>query len=253
MSLVVPFRCDSAAAQIPSDSVPPREQRSAFLAAAFAGLVEQAIPREYEKRHDWGQTKNITVGIRHDGLRLHSRKKPVKHGTWTHYKIRLAAGQPEQETGSSRQPLDVEIRNLSPANDGRFGFTLLVSANFDLWGRVKVYRYGVHLIALEIVGDAAIDLALDCEIGVRLQTHTGKSGVALDPRVVGARLDMTDFHLRRISNAKGPIIRELGEEFPRFFEREMQGPSLVTKLNRAIDKNRERLELSFGEMLSLSR
>ena len=63
-----------------------------------------------------------------------------------------------------------------------------------------------------------------------------------------ARLDITEFHLRRVSNAKGPIIRELGEEFPRIIERELHGPKLVTKLNRAVEKKRDRLEVNFGEL-----
>ena len=138
----------------------------------------------------------------------------------------------------------MQIEDLRAVKDG-VGFTLGLNAKFDLWARAKIYQYGVHLIALEIVGDAAIDLAIDCEIGVRFQTQAGKAGVALDPRVTDARLDITDFHLRRVSNAKGPIIRELGEEFPRLIEHELRGPKLVAKLNRAIEKKRDRLELSF--------
>jgi len=230
----------SAAAQSGDDSVTPRSQHSTSPAAAFARLIKQAIPREYEKRKDWGKTKNITTGIRNNGLKLYRRKKPVNHGTWKHYKIRLV--DPEET-------LDVRIEHLRSVDDGRLGFTLVIKAKADLWCRVKFYRYGVHLISLELDGDAAIDLALDCEIGVRLHTFAGKAGVALDPRVADARLDITDFHLRRVSNAKGPIIREIGEEFPRLIEHELQGPKLVAKLNRAIDKKRDRLELSFSDLL----
>ena len=206
------------------------------LANTFARILGNAIPREYEKRKDWGKTKNITVGIRADGIKLHRRKKPVKHGVWKHYKIRLVD---PQET------LNVQIENLRPVDGGRFAFTLAVQAKFDLWARAKVYQYGIHLIALETLGDATIDLAIDCEIGMRFQTHDGSAGVAIDPLVSDARLDITDFHLRRVSNAKGPLVRELGEELPRMIERELQGPKLVAKLNRAINKKRDRLELGF--------
>jgi hypothetical protein len=219
------------------------QSSSASLAKLFAQLVERAIPREYDKRKDWGRRKNITAGIRTDGLRIHRRKKPVKHGIWKHYKVRLI--EPENT-------LAVRIDHLRPLEGGRLGFTLTLKAKFDLWARVKVYQYGVHLIALETVGDAAIDLAIDCEIGMNLQTRAGRAGFALDPRVVDARLDITDFHLHRVSNAKGPIIRELGEEFPRIIEHELQGPKLVAKLNKAIEKKRDRLEVGFGEFLGAS-
>ena len=246
---VASISCDCVAAPSRGDLIGPGQQYSVSLADSFARLIEQAIPREYEKRKDWGQTKNITVGLRNDGLRLHRRKKRVKHGTWKHYKIRLVD---PKETVDSTETLDIEINNIRPAEAGRLGFTLVIKAKFDLWARVKVYRYGVHLIALEIVGDAAIDLALDCEIGFRLKTHAGTAGVAFDPRVADARLDITAFHLHRISNANGPLLQELGEEFPRLIERELQGPQLVAKLNRAIDKKRHRLELSFSDLLNAS-
>jgi len=211
------------------------------LANAFARILENAIPREYEKRKDWGHTKNITVGIRADGIKLHRRKKPVKHGVWKHYKIRLID---PQET------LAIQIENLHPVEGGRLAFTLAVQAKFDLWARAKVYQYGIHIIALETLGDATIDLTIDCEIGMRFQTHKGAAGIALDPQVTDARLDITEFHLRRVSNAKGPIIRELGKELPRMIERELQGPKFVAKLNRAIEKKRDRLELSFGKLMT---
>ncbi len=223
--------------------VPNSQQSDASLANAFARLIENAIPREYEKRKNWGNTKNITVGIRADGIKLHRRKKPVKHGVWKHYKIRLIE---PQET------LAVQIKNLRPVEGGRIAFTLAVQAKFDLWARAKVYKYGIHLIAIETLGDATIDLAIDCEVGMSFQTHKGSAGIALDPQVTDARLDITDFHLRRVSNAKGPIIRELGEELPRMIERELQGPKLVAKLNRAIEKKRDRLELSFGKLMTKS-
>ena len=208
----------------------------AALANAFAGLVERAIPRHYEKRRDWGKTKNITVGIRRDGIKLHRRKKPVNHGVWKHYKINLI--EPDKT-------LAVQIENLRASDNGRVAFTLALQIKFDLWARTKIYKYGVHLIALETVGDAAIDLEIDCEIGMKFQTQQGSAGIAIDPQVTDARLDITDFHLRRISNAKGPVIRELGEELPRIIERELQGPKLVAKINKAINKKRDRLELNF--------
>lgn len=215
------------------------EARQSSLANAFAGFVEQAIPREYEKRKDWDRTKNITVGLRNKGFKLYRRKKRVNHGTWKHYKVGFA---------EPHNKLDLKITNLHAAAAGRLGFTMKVTADFNLWSRIKVYQYGVHLIGLEVVGDAAIDLEIDGEIGIRLQTGTGQAGVALDPRVTAARLDITDLNLQRVSKANGFLVQELGEEFPRFIEQELHGAKLVAKLNRAIEKKRDRLELSVADL-----
>lgn len=209
------------------------------LTAAFAQIIENAIPREYQKSKDWGNTKNVTVGLRADGWKIHRRKKPVKHGVWKRYRVRLA--EPEKR-------LNVEIRGVRPLENGGFAFTLALKAKFDLWARAKVYQHGIHLIALEADADATIDLEVDCQLAVHLHTQEGRSGVALDPRVIDSRLNLVDFNLHRVSNAKGPIVRELGEELPGLLKKELQGPKLVAKLNRAIDKKRERLELAWSEV-----
>jgi len=198
---------------------------------------------EYEKKKDWDRRKNITVGLRSEGKGLHvklrRRKKAVKHGVWKHYKIRLV--QPEQS-------LAVRIDNLRALDGGRVGFTLMVTAKLDTWARAKVYQYGVHLIALEIVGDTDIELALDCEISMHFQTVEGTPGVAIDPRVGDARISLRNFHVRRVSQAKGPLVEELSDGLRKMIEHELKGPKLVAKLNRAIDKKRDRLELNVGQL-----
>ena len=197
------------------------------IANAFADLVEQAIPREYEKRKDWGKTKNITIGIRNDGWKLSRRKKPVNHGVWKHYKVRLV--EPDEN-------FKVRIEKLRNVESGRAAFTLVLEADLDTWARAKIYPYGIHLIALEAVGDTSMVLALDCEVGIQLDSDK----ITINPSVVNASLQLKDFHLHRVSNAKGPIIRELGDGLQKLIEHELKGPKLVAKLNRAIDKKRDR-------------
>ena len=209
----------------------------------IAGLIEGLIPREYEKSKDWGKTKNITVGVRADGIKLHRRKKPVKHGVWKRYRVNLV--DPDEQ-------LSLRIEDVQALGDGRFGFTIRLGAAFDIWARAKIYQYGVHLIAVEAIGDAKVDLKIDCQLGVAMHTSDGRVGFSLDPIVEQARLDIVDFQLERISNAKGPIVRELGEELPRLLKSELHGPKFVAKLNRAIDKKRDRLEISLTSLVGLS-
>lgn len=220
------------------DSAIAGEQQT-LLAHAFASIIEASIPREYEKRKDWGRTKDITVGLRNDGWKIHRRKKAVKHGVWKHYKVRLV--EPEQQ-------FDVQVQSLR-MESGKLCFTLALQAKLDLWSRLKVYQYGVHMVALEIVGDAAINLAIDCQLEMHWQTAAGQVGVALDPQVTDSRLVITDFHLQRISNAHGPLVRELGEEIPDLIHDQLHGARLTQKLNRAVDKKRDRLEISIEELI----
>lgn len=215
------------------------------LGRAFGALVANAIPAVYDKQDDWGNQKQIVVGLRTEGkgfrTKIKRRKKSVNHGVWKHYRVRLI--DPDKH-------FHVAVENLRALEAGRAGFTLRVQAKLDGWARAKVYQYGVHLIALEVVGDMQVDLALDCEVGVQVQVVDGAPGVALEPTVADARLQLAEFRLRRVSNAKGPLVRELGDGLKRAIERELHGPKLVAKLNRAIEKKRDRLQLGVGDLLN---
>jgi hypothetical protein len=213
------------------------------LAWTFAQLIEDAIPAHYDKQKDWGRTKNITVGVRNEGFKLKRLKKPVKHGVWKHYQVWQV--DPDEN-------LLARVENLRTLDGGRVGFTLILSAKLNLWARAKVYQYGVHMIALEVEGETGFDLALDCEVGARLKKDDQGTRVAVEPKVENARLTLRGFRLNRISDAKGFLVRELGEEVQNLVERELQGPKLTAKLNRAIDKKRDRLEYSLPSFVDSS-
>ena len=213
------------------------------LAWTFARLIEEAIPEHYEKKKDWDRTKNITVGIRNEGIKLYRRKKPVKHGLWKHYTVDLV--EPEKN-------LSVQIQNLRPMDEGRLGFTLVLSAKLDIWGRARAYQYGVHLISLEVEGRTDFDLSLDCEIGADIQSIKGRSTVVIDPSVSAANLKLRNFRLDRISNAKGKLVEEIGEEIEDIIAKQLRGPKLTAKINRAIDKKRDRLQYTLPKFMDSS-
>jgi hypothetical protein len=235
---VLPLTClfASLAAAEPSREPLSHADAEAALAATLSRLIEGAIPLQYEKQKDWGATKEITVGLRTAGkgwnTRLTRRKRAVNHGVWKHYKLRLI---------EPRQNLAVELVDLRPLEAGRVAFTLQMVAKVDVWARAKVYQYGVHVIALEMEGDVRVRVAIDGELGVEVRSDPQKPAVAVVPLVVAARLQLEEFHLRRVSNAHGPVIRELGDGVRKLAEEELNGPPLVAKLNRAIEKNRDRL------------
>jgi len=209
------------------------------LAHTFAELVKQAVPLEYDKKKDWGKTKNITVGLRHEGLKLKRRKKAVNHGVWKHYKVNLV---------DPAENLTVRIENLNAVDGSRVSFTLILTARINTWARAKIYQYGIHIIALEVLGDTDIELALDCEVGVLLHTQEGSLGLAVDPKVIDARLKMSNFRIDRVSHARGPLVHELSSGIRRVIEHELRGPKLVAKINRSIDKRRDRLELGVDDL-----
>ncbi len=227
-----------------SSSVQPSASSSSeSLARAFADLIETAIPTEYEKRQDWGKTKQIVSGLKFEDFDIKRRRKSVKHGVWKHYKVNLV--DPETK-------LQVAIENLHQADGSRAAFTLTIQADLATWGRAKIYQTGIHLLSVEMVGTATMNLRLDCEVGVHLESRDLLPTLVIDPRVVDAHLDLPNFRLHRISNAHGPLVKELGDEVKKLIERDLRGPKLVEKLNRSIEKKREQLVLSPGQLAETS-
>lgn len=228
-------------AQQPTPQIDPSRVR---LAASISQLLEDAIPVNYDKRKDWGAQTEMVVGLRTEGsglhTKIHRKKKMVDHGVWKHYRLRLV--EPERN-------LSVQLTRLEPIAPGRVGFTLRIDAKLDAWARAKIYQYGVHLIALEVEGDMRLILDLSGEIGLQVATVNGSPGMTVDPRVTEARLQLEEFHLRRVSEARGPVVKELSGGIRRLVEEEANGPQLVEKLNRAIDKKRDRLVFSTADWL----
>jgi hypothetical protein len=216
-----------------------RAQSYDALASLLAGLVTDAIPREYEKKQDWGRTKRITTGLRADGngldFRIHRRKTQVNHGTWKHYKVRLV--NPDEH-------LEVRIENLRSLEAGRIGLTLYLRGKLHGWAQTRIYNRGLHIITLTAEGDTTLRLWVDCEISMKLAPSLRIPGVSVEPLVTGARLELDDFDLDRLSKVSGELAHELGEGLSHVIEETLDGPTLVAKLNRAIDKKRDRLQIS---------
>lgn len=228
-------------------SAPAIDPARAKLAATISQLLEDAIPLAYDKQKDWGAQTEIVVGLRTEGkgfdTKIHRRKKLVDHGVWKHYRLRMI--EPEKN-------LSVQLTRLESLPAGRVAFTLRVDAKLDAWARAKVYQYGVHLIALEVEGDMRSILEISGEIGLQVETVGGAPGMRVDLVATDAQLQLEDFHLRRVSEARGPIVQELSGGVRRIVEEEANGPKLVEKLNRAIDKKRDKLVFSTADWLSSS-
>jgi len=232
----------SVAAEPPTAASPDK------IAAAVAEIIADAIPREYERKKDWGRQKEITTGVRSSGnffkFDIHRTKTAVNHGVWKHYRATLV--DPEQN-------LQVRIDNLRSVAPGRIAFTLFVTAKLHGWGRAKVYDRGIHLIALEAETDAKVSLWLDCEIALETAPASFLTGIAVRPQVIAARMKLDEFRLTRVSDVSGPVVRELGDGIRHLIEDEFNGPQLADKLNRSIEKRRDRLVFTPEMLLGVTK
>lgn len=207
-------------------------------------IIAAEIPREFEGSKDWGRTKRMTTGLRSYGnffkFDIHRDRSEVNDGIWKRYRLTLV--DPDKN-------LDVKIENLRTLETGRIALTLNVAAKVHGWARIKIYESGVHIIALEAEGDTGIRLAIDADIGVKpASSDSFLPSYAIDPLVTDARLKFEDFNLTRISDVGGTFAHEVGIVLREAAEDELKGKKLTEKINRSIDKHRDRLKLT-PEML----
>ncbi len=225
-------------------AAPANDPARQALADLVGRIVEGAIPLEYEKQKDWGATKEIPVGVRVSGKFLHThvnqRTKKVEHGVWKHYKLRIV--EPEKN-------LVVRVTALRPIEPGRWGATIEIETKLDAWARAKVYQYGVHLISVEIEADARVKLVIDGELALLWNSAALLGELTIDPTATAARMELTEFRMRRVRDAKGPLVHELSGGVRSLIENELDGPHLTANVNRAIENKRGRLTLSGGDLL----
>jgi hypothetical protein len=224
--------------------VDPSRLAPEILTQSGAKIIADEIPRQYERKKDWGKTKEITTGVRSSGnffkFDIHRQKSEVNHGTWKHSRLTLV--EPDKN-------LDVKIENMRTLESGRVALTLNVAAKVHGWARVKVYDRGIHIIALEAEGDTSVRLSLDVDIGIKsVKSELIIPVYAVDPVVTDARIKFDDFRLARISNVGGAFAHEVGIILREAVEDELKGPKLAEKINKSIRKRPERLQLT-PEML----
>ncbi len=208
-----------------------------LLADTLATLVREVIPRDYEKSEDWGKTKRITTGVKVHSWDFSRRKKEVPHGNWKKYRVELI--DPDQR-------LAVAVRNLRPLEEGAgAAMTLDLATPLRGWAQTRSYNRGLHLLTLTAEADLEVAISIDCEVRAKMTPK----GFALDPKVTQSRLELKKFDMHRLGELGHDLAEPLGKGIKSLVEDELDGPSLTAKLNRAIDKKRDRLVLSPGKLL----
>ncbi|MCA9174138.1 MAG: hypothetical protein KDB14_06580 [Planctomycetales bacterium] len=226
----------------PTDGLLAPEQ----LSGQVTKLLRELLPREYESKKKWGLTERVVSGVEfsREGFRLetHRRWRTVKQGLWKRYRATLV--NPDEE-------LQLEITRVSEAASGQVEMDIVLLSRLDLEGQIAKYQRNVRVFSLTAVADATVQLKLTLEMGVTLDPTRLPPEVALDLKVTDAQLELLKFRLRRLSDLHGGPAKQLGKLFEDYAREELadQRVKLVDKLNKKIDKNRDRLRLSFRDLL----
>src|SRR5262245_22722449 len=166
---------------------PPRA-----LSNVVSSILQAAIPREYDGQKNWGQTKNVTVGVRlrREGLRLETerRRKTVNDGLWLKYQARVPDG----------RKIDLNVPEVRQIQGGELAFALVVTA--PLVGHADVMRWnrGVRLLSVGVDCEATVRLRLEGAVGMKVDGGIVTPAIAVEPRITAAKVELIDFRLVRL-------------------------------------------------------
>ncbi len=224
-------------------SLPPS---STGVQTLLTNIVRSQIPIDYQRDKDWGMTKEVTRGlrIRQEGLRITTkrRRKTVNHGTWKKYSIRLI---------NPQESFRIRVENYVEQPNHRVAFDLVVDAKLDAIGRLSHWERGLQLISIGASAYSEVTLRVRCDVGLLLDPTHIPPDIVLDPKVVDANIEIKEFRLRELSDLKGPFAKVLSSSVREILEDAIASKRtrMVQKMNDKIDRSRDKLRLSFSEML----
>jgi hypothetical protein len=226
------------------------EDASAELAQQATGwivwLAHHHLPRQYDNTKHWGQQKTVLDGweFRSEGLKLETKRrwKEVNHGNWTKYQIQIR---------EPKENFQIAISDIKTLANGKVQFAANIKAPLDLQGRLSVWQYDVQVVSLNMDAEADVEVDMICQVAVRLHPLTFPPDILLEPEVVSAEMKLNYFRLNRLSQVGGPLAKRLGEGLEIFLREKVkqEGNDLPRKINRAIEKRRDRLRISGVEWI----
>ena len=229
---------------------PPPAELSAPLNESLSNLAQRIVlenlPKQFVDQRDWGHTTRVMNGLHFDNdgdrLKIEKHTKEVKDGIWKQYRIDLI--DPEHQ-------LHIQIANLRQIDSTRSAFQVLLSAKLHAEGRWEQWKDGVKLLNVNAEADGRIEARLDWVMAIDWKP-TGLLGqITVEPKVTGARLELVDFDLKKVSKIEGKLAHELGERLKDTLAKKLhdEEPKVVDKLNKAIEKRQDHLRFSPGDVV----
>jgi hypothetical protein len=217
------------------------------LSALAQRIVLDSLPKQFEDQRDWGHMKKVVNGLhfKEDGDRLKIEKhtKDVKDGIWKQYRIDVV--DPEHQ-------LQIRIADVRQTDAGHSAFQILLSAKLHGVASWEQWKDGIKLLNANVEADSRIEARLDCEMAIDWKPSGVLGQLSIEPKVIGARLELVDFDLKKVSKIEGRAAHELGERLQNTLAKKLHAeePKLVEKLNKAIQKRQDRLRFSPDDVVA---
>ena len=216
------------------------------MVAWLKQLIRENLPESYEDNKKWDQQKEVWDGVdfSRDGLKIKtkSKHKMVNHGTWTRYALKL--NDPDKH-------VDIQFHKLEVQPDGKIAFDVSTELLLDVFGRMSQWVRDVQLMSLSANADAVCRMNVQGSVEFQLNPLRFPPDIRIKPHVDTARVDISYFRVRRISQISGPMAVQLGNGLRRALERKLEDSNekLPDKINRQLDKHSDRMLFSTQDWL----
>ena len=253
------FRVLDGDADRPTAAAPPELTAEQARASVqwLADLMLNTAPRTYDGDKNWGEQKKLWAGvkIRREGFKLktHRRFREVNQGRWIRYEATLVDRGPGGGTAAVARVHQVHLRPDSVTGQPRWQIDSSITAPMTFTAQIQRWNLGVKLFSVTIRGTFTVRLDSTASVDFVTDYSVLPPALVFDPRIDQANLVLERFEVDRVSRIGGDVAEEWGELMEdvirdRFLKR--QNEQLVSKLNRAIDKERDHLRVSTLEWLS---
>ncbi|MCC6512048.1 MAG: hypothetical protein IT423_23325 [Pirellulaceae bacterium] len=209
-------------------------------------LIRDNLPETYEDAKKWDLQKEVWDGVdvSRDGLKIKTKRKHklVNHGTWTRYRLQIV--EPEKN-------LNIQFHKLEVGEDGKVFFDVSVEMLLDVFGRLSQWVRDVQVISLSANADALCKLSIRGTVGFHLNPLRFPPDIRIKPHVDAARVDISSFRVRRISQLGGSLAEQLGNGLRNALEKKLEesNEKLPDKMNRQLEKHSDRMQFSTQDWL----
>lgn len=159
-------------------------------------LIQQQVvaklPREVEHRFVWGETIPVPPNLPLPRLRTYVKvgeRLEVPHGPWSRIKGRI--DEPDKN-------VLIQVRELHQLEPTKYRLVLDVDANINGEAEWQQWQKGLKLVAGGAVADAALRIALVCDVSVSLDLKSFPPALNIDPKVKELQVDLRRFDLKHI-------------------------------------------------------
>jgi hypothetical protein len=210
-------------------------------------LVREQLPKDYEKRKNWGHTvrsfDGVSIRVEDGRIKTHRKYAQKNDGEWQHYRLTLH---------DPAEKFDIRITNIRKLPDGKVGLDVNAVATLDAFGRQSQWEHGLQIYSVSAEATARVRLWARVEVQTQVDWTRLPPDVALNPQVTAAKFEIPDFRMQRLGHFEGPLVRSLSHTIRETLEEKFaeDNAKLVAKLNRAIDKQEKKLRLSLADVVA---